>query len=157
MNAMTTIQSEYSEDRDLVNQLLGQAQMADAFEQFSRTVRTSKLVFIRENKLYQQLKGMKTANGSLFSGTWEDFCLLLGSSRDKIELDIANLKSFGEEALESMSRIGIGYRELHQYRKLMHLQSVNKLGVKNIVRKANPTPQNNQLNYLQLMSKGLMM
>ncbi|OCG20051.1 hypothetical protein A9G22_01670 [Gilliamella sp. App2-1] len=118
MNTMTTIQSEYNESRDLVNQVLGQAQMAEAFEQFSRTVRTSKLAFIRENKLYQQLKGMKTANGSLFSGTWEDFCLLLGSSRDKIELDIANLKSFGEEALESMSRMGIGYRELRQYRKL---------------------------------------
>nr|WP_174797633.1 hypothetical protein [Gilliamella sp. ESL0250] len=70
---------------------------------------------------------MKTANGSLFSGTWEDFYLLLGSSRDKIELDIANLKSFGEEALKSMSRMGIVYRELHQYRKLKHLQSVNKL------------------------------
>lgn len=118
MNTMATIQSEYNESRDLVNQVLGQAQMAEAFEQFSRTVRTSKLAFIRENKLYQQLKGMKTANGSLFSGTWEDFCLLLGSSRDKIELDIANLKSFGEEALESMSRMGIGYRELRQYRKL---------------------------------------
>ncbi|MFQ0994158.1 hypothetical protein GYW75_03910 [Gilliamella sp. ESL0232] len=118
MNTMTTIQSEYNESRDLVNQVLGQAQMAEAFEQFSRTVRTSKLAFIRENKLYQQLKGMKTANGSLFSGTWEDFCLLLGSSRDKIELDIANLKAFGEEALESMSRMGIGYRELRQYRKL---------------------------------------
>ncbi|OCG63191.1 hypothetical protein [Gilliamella sp. Fer4-1] len=118
MNTITSIQSEYNESRDLVNQVLGQAQMAEAFEQFSRTVRTSKLAFIRENKLYQQLKGMKTANGSLFSGTWEDFCLLLGSSRDKIELDIANLKSFGEEALESMSRMGIGYRELRQYRKL---------------------------------------
>lgn len=106
------------EDRDLLNQLLGQAQMADAFEQFSRTVRTSKLAFIKENKLYRGLKGMKTANGSHFSGTWDDFCQLLGMSRDKVELDIANLRSFGEEALESMSRMGIGYRELRQFRRL---------------------------------------
>lgn len=112
------LQASYGQDRDLLNQLLGQAQMADAFEQFSRTVRTSKLAYVRENKLYRALKGMQTVNGSLFSGTWDEFCQLLGTSRDKVELDIANLKAFGEEALESMSRMGIGYRELRQYRKL---------------------------------------
>ncbi|WP_439330222.1 hypothetical protein [Gilliamella intestini] len=118
MNTITTIQSEYNEERDLVNQLLGQAQMADAFSKFSRTVRTSKLAFIKQNKLYQLLKGKKTPNGSEFSGTWEDFCNLLNLSVDKVDLDIQNLQSFGEEALESMSRMGIGYRELRQYRKL---------------------------------------
>ncbi|WP_236175586.1 hypothetical protein [Pseudomonas pseudonitroreducens] len=106
------------EERDLVNQLLGQAQMADAFAQFSRTVRTSKLAYVKENKLYRALKGKTTANGSQFSGTWEEFCELLGMSRDKVELDIANLRTFGEEALESMSRMGIGYRELRQWRRL---------------------------------------
>lgn len=112
------IKGAYEADRDLANQLLGQAQMADAFEQFSRTVRTSKLAHVKENKLYRALKGMKTPNGSEFSGTWEEFCLLLGTSADKVDLDIANLRAFGEEALESMSRMGIGYRELRQYRKL---------------------------------------
>lgn len=115
---LSQTQADYGADRDLVNQLLGQATMADAFEQFSRTVRASKLAFVRENKLYRALKGMKSANGSQFSGTWEEFCQLLGMSRDKVELDIANLRAFGEEALESMSRMGIGYRELRQYRRL---------------------------------------
>lgn len=115
---MSVLQASYGQERDLLNQLLGQAQMADAFEQFSRTVRTSKLAYVRENKLYRALKGMKTANGSPFSGTWDEFCQLLGTSRDKVELDIANLEAFGGEALESMSRMGIGYRELRQYRKL---------------------------------------
>lgn len=112
------LQASYGEERDLLNQLLGQAQMAGAFEEFSRTVRTSKLAFVKENKLYQQLRGRPTPNGSEFSGTWEEFCLLLGTSVDKVDLDIANLKTFGEEALESMSRMGIGYREMRQYRKL---------------------------------------
>lgn len=106
------------EERDLVNQLLGQAQMAGAFEEFSRTVRTSKLAYVKENGLYKALKGKKSANGSHFSGTWEEFCGLLGVSRDKVDMDIANLRAFGEQALESMSRMGIGYRELRQYRKL---------------------------------------
>ncbi|MCX8656454.1 hypothetical protein J3U08_06595 [Gilliamella sp. B2894] len=119
MNTMTSIQSEYNEERDLVNQLLGQAQMADAFAKFSLTVRTSKLNFVKENKLYRNLKGKKSPNGYDFlTGTWEEFCNLLGISVQKADLDIQNLKEFGEEALESMSQMGIGYRELRQYRKL---------------------------------------
>jgi hypothetical protein len=65
-NLMATVTSQLSDERDLLNQLLGQAQMADAFEQFSRTVRTSKLAFVKENKLYRNLKGKKTPNGSGF-------------------------------------------------------------------------------------------
>jgi hypothetical protein len=109
---------DYEAERDLANQMLGQAQMANAFANFSKTVNVSKLAFIRENKLYRSLKGMKTANGSLFSGTWDDYCQLLGTTSDKVEMDIANLKAFGEEALESMSAMGIGYRDLRQFRRL---------------------------------------
>ena len=115
---MATIQHLYSQGRDLVNQLLGQAQMANAFSQFSRTVSASKLAIVKENKLYQQLAGAATPNGSVLKGTWEDFCGLLGISVDKADIDIANVKAFGEEALENMSRIGIGYRDLRQYRRL---------------------------------------
>lgn len=118
-NTVVALQSTYSEERDLVNQLIGQAQMADASEQFFRTVRTSKLAYIKENKLYKAIAGMKTPNGSdLLKGTWEEFCLLLGKSVDSIDLDITNLKAFGEEALDSMSRMGVGYREMRQYRRL---------------------------------------
>lgn len=112
------LQASYGEERDLLNQLLGQAQMADAFAKFSVTVTTSKLAFVKENKLYQQLKGSKSRNGYELKGTWQEFCELLNMSVEKADLDIANLKAFGEEALESMSRMGIGYREMRQYRKL---------------------------------------
>lgn len=106
------------DERDLVNQLLGQAQMAGAFEDFSRTVRTSKLAYVKENKLYRAIAGKKAPNGSEFSGTWAEFCSVLGISVDKADMDIANLRAFGEEALESMTRMGIGYRELRQWRRL---------------------------------------
>lgn len=43
---------------------------------------------------------------------------MLGRSVDQVDRDIANLTAFGEEALESMSRMGIGYRELRQFRRL---------------------------------------
>ncbi|QBH95751.1 hypothetical protein EKN56_04650 [Limnobaculum zhutongyuii] len=117
-NLMATVQAEYNYERDLVNQLLGQAQMANAFAQFSKTVLTSKLAFVKENKLYRAIAGKKNQDGLEFSGTWEEFCNLLGWTPEHANESIANLNSFGEEALESMSRMGIGYRELRQYRRL---------------------------------------
>lgn len=116
---MVVIQDSYGQERDLLNQLLGQAQMADAFAKFSVTVTTSKLAYVKENKLYRALKGQKSSNGyEILGGTWPEFCGLLGMSVEKADLDISNLKAFGEDALESMSKMGIGYRELRQYRRL---------------------------------------
>lgn len=112
------IAQDIGDERDLLNQLLGQAQMAESFAKFSLTVSTSKLAFVKENKLYRALQGKRTADGQQFSGTWDDFCSLLGRSRQQVDEDIANLRCLGEEALESMSRMGIGYREMRQYRRL---------------------------------------
>lgn len=116
---MAAAQASYGAERDLVNQLLGQAQMADAIAKFSLTVSTSKLAYVKENKLYRGIKGQKSADGQqILTGTWDEFCELLGRSRQQVDTDIANLRAFGEQALESMSRMGIGYRELRQYRRL---------------------------------------
>ena len=119
VDGLAQLQASYGQERDLVNQLLGQAQMAGAFEEFSRTVRTSKLAYVKEHKLYRSIAGAASPHGAeKLSGTWEEFCRLLGRSVDQVDRDIANLQAFGEQALESMSAMGIGYRELRQYRKL---------------------------------------
>ncbi len=119
MEIMNAVATNYNEERDLVNQLLGQAQAFSATSQFLRTFGVSKLAYVKEHKLYKSLAGMETPNvREKLSGTWEEFCGLLGQSVDKVDADIANLKAFGEEALDSMSKMGIGYRELRQYRKL---------------------------------------
>lgn len=117
-NLMASMIGTHSDERDLVNQLLGQAQMAESFAKFSLTVSTSKLAFVKENKLYRGLSGKKNADGQQFSGTWDEFCSLLGRSRQQVDEDIANLRVLGEDALNSMSRMGIGYREMRQYRRL---------------------------------------
>ena len=80
-NVLAAVQADYSEERDLLNQLLGQAQMADAFAKFSVTVTTSKLAFVKENRLYRALAGRESGNGYQISGTWDEFCGLLGISR----------------------------------------------------------------------------
>ena len=117
-NTAAALSSVVTEDHALVNQLLGQAQMAGASEDFFRTVRTSKLAYVKENKLYKAIAGQKDPHGAELRGTWEEFCGLLNRSVDQVDRDIANLRAFGEEALESMGRMGIGYREMRQYRKL---------------------------------------
>ena len=117
-NLMSTMLAAHGEERDLVNQLLGQAQMADAIAKLTSTVAVSKMAFVKENKLYQSLNGMKDLDGRGLSGTWQEFCKLLGTSVAKVNEDINNLQTFGEAALDSMSRMGIGYREMRQYRRL---------------------------------------
>ncbi|MDD4930491.1 MAG: hypothetical protein PHP85_14640 [Gallionella sp.] len=116
--AAINLSAQYRAERDLVNQLLGQAQAFRAAGDLLQTFGVSKLAFVKEHKLYQQLAGMRTPNGLELAGTWVDFCGLLGISDEKANTDIANLKAFGEEALESMSRMGIGYRDLRQFRRL---------------------------------------
>lgn len=113
------IEAAYGSGRDLVNQMLGQAQAAGAVERISRALGISKLEFVKKNKLYRDIAGMKIPcrTGKL-TGTWEEFCSLLGRSVAQVDHDIANLRTFGEEALESMSQMGIGYREMRQLRRL---------------------------------------
>jgi len=108
----------FSEERDLANQLLGQVEMASTFSKVLTVTSLSKLAYIKENKLYRALKGKKIGNGYQFDGTWDGYCTLLGLSREKVDLDLANLSAFGEDALESLGRIGAGYRDLRKLRKL---------------------------------------
>lgn len=122
MNTMATFQSEYSDDRDIANQIWGQIQMAGAISKFTTVVGLMKLKELKERKLYQALSGKKgiDKNGNEIPdvGTWEGFCRALHTSANKVDEDLLNLKIFGEDALEQLTSIGAGYRELRQYRKL---------------------------------------
>lgn len=121
-NMLAVVQGEYNDERDLANQLLGQAQMARSIAKFADVVSLTKLAHVKESKLYKALAGktMLLPDGKecRLVGTWDEYCQLLGSSRSSIDEDLMNLKVFGEEAMDNLSRIGAGYRELRQYRKL---------------------------------------
>lgn len=114
--------SDLGEERDLVNQILGQVQMARSIARFADVVSLSKLAHIKETKLYRALQGKKgfdpDGNEIADVGTWDGFCQALGLSRSKIDEDLTNLNAFGEEALKQLSAIGAGYRELRQWRRL---------------------------------------
>jgi hypothetical protein len=128
--AQNVVAQAYGAERDLVNQLLAQHQAFEASSKFLRTSAVSKLAFVKENKLYRGLRGMPIPHGAgKMTGTWEEFCVLLGRSVDQIDRDIENLRAFGEEALEAMSRMGIGYREFRKFRALPNDSKVALLEV----------------------------
>lgn len=121
IDRMNAAVSNYTEERDLMNQLLGQAQALGAISKLATVASLMKLSHVKEHKLYKALAGktlLGTGDGSPLSGTWEEFCELLGTSRRTVDEQLINLREFGEEALDHMSRIGIGYREMRQLRKL---------------------------------------
>ncbi len=119
---MRTLQANYDQGRDLVNQMLGQIQMSRAISKFADVVSLSKLKQIKENKLYRAVAGQKGVSPSgeeiADVGTFEGFCSALGLSRSKVDEDLSNLDAFGEDALNQLNAIGLGYRDLRQFRKL---------------------------------------
>jgi len=125
-NVLTAAQNSYSDERDLANQLWGQIQMADAISKLTTVVGLTKLKEIKETKLYRAFSGKaavdREGNKIPDVGTWDGFCKALGVSANKVDEDLANLRAFGEEAMENLSRIGAGYRELRQFRRLPYDQ-----------------------------------
>ena len=114
------IPSDSGSDMD-IEDLLTRAAFAQShkmYSDFSAAFGILELSKIKESKAYRKLKGKKFRSSANFSGTWEDFCNLLGLSVDKVDKDIANLRTFGEAAIDSMQRLGIGYRQFDEYRRL---------------------------------------
>jgi hypothetical protein len=74
----------------------------------------SNLVWLNHVKKNQIYKGM-TENG-----TWVSFCNLIGFSDKKIDLDLQNLATFGEEFLLTCQEFSLSYRDLRKLRQLSH-------------------------------------
>ncbi|MCT8831482.1 hypothetical protein KZ432_00930 [Glaesserella parasuis] len=92
---------------------------AFSFVQKLATVATLKtLAEIKETKKYKGL-GYIDQDGKLATvATWEDYCRACGSSARKIDTDLQNLNTFGEEFFETSQRLGLGYREMRKLRQL---------------------------------------
>ncbi len=119
---LVTLQQGYGQGRDLINQMIGHAQSRMAMRDFANVMTLAVLKQVKENKLYKGADGQtaydREGNEIPNVGTWEGFCRAVGVSVAKADEDIANFNAFGEEALTSMQMVGIGYRDLRQFRKL---------------------------------------
>lgn len=90
---------------------IGQVQTSNMFAKFATV---SSLVWLK------QVKEAKTYRDIPEVGTWDKFCDYVGMSRQKVDEDLSNLATFGEEFMTTCQQLHVGYRELRQLRQLSH-------------------------------------
>lgn len=107
-------QAKQAEKERLIGQCfkaIGQVQTSNMFAKFATV---SSLVWMREvkeQKIYRDIPGV---------GTWEKFCESVGMSRQKVDEDLTNLATFGEDFLTTCQQLSVGYRELRKLRQLTY-------------------------------------
>lgn len=104
-------EKEREERETLIAEAHRLAGRAEAFNVIAEYANISSLVTlkrIKESKIYKEIPTIKT---------WEEYCKYIGFSRQKIDLDIDNLNTFGESFIANVSNFGLGYRELRQLKK----------------------------------------
>lgn len=90
------------------NRLTGRVEAFGFISQLTTVGTLISLKKIKESGAYKELSGVKT---------WEDYCKSLGFSRTKIDEDLNNLNTFGEEFLTTVGTFGLSYRELRSLSK----------------------------------------
>lgn len=78
---------------------------------------SSKFVTVTSLMLLKQIKETKIYKDIPCIETWENYCKSIGFSREKIDLDLENLATFGEDFLVTVTNLGVGYRALRQLKK----------------------------------------
>ncbi|HED4417291.1 TPA: hypothetical protein R4327_001822 [Pasteurella multocida] len=117
-NAVALAAKAMTRAKTQAHEVLGMVKAFD-FAQKLLTVSTLKLLAnIKETKQYKDLDVYDASGNRQHVSTWDDFCNLLGFSRQKIDTDLLNLSDFGESFLETSQRLGLGYRDLRKLRKL---------------------------------------
>ena len=109
--------TEIAAERDTANQLLGRIQFARSLTELLTVSSLMDMQRIKESKGYKHLTSEKDGK-MLTVSTWDEYCQLLGTSSKTIDENLRNLREFGANALESMQRAGLGYRQLRQLRQL---------------------------------------
>lgn len=109
---------QYSAERDLANQMIGRIHMSNGFAKLATVSSLRDLKVFKERKLYKVLGPIEVDGKPETVSSWEQFCNLLGVSRRHVDEQISNLNELGEDAIEAMNKIGLGYRDLRKLRKI---------------------------------------
>jgi len=91
-----------------VYKLAGRAEAFTAISEFANISSLLQLKKIKDSKIYKDIPSLKT---------WDNFCKSISFSRAKIDEDLANLEIFGEQFMNNVNGLGIGYRELRRLKK----------------------------------------
>lgn len=115
-NFENAVDSVVSQQYDVIK-TIGQIQAFDTMHKFTGVGMTIFLKQVKESGAYKGLK-VPDGTGTKLINTWDQFCELMGVSRQKADEDIQNLNVFGQEFMESAQKMGLGYRQLRQLRAL---------------------------------------
>jgi len=88
--------------------MMGRIESARMFEKLGSVSSLIWLKQVKETRIYMDILGMRS---------WESFCNYLGISRQKVDKDLLNLRTFGEEFLLTVSSFKVGYRDLDRLRR----------------------------------------
>lgn len=93
------------------HEVIGRVQATNLMSKFGNVASLVYLKEVKESKIYKDLPSV---------GTWDKFCEYIGLSRRKVDEDLLNLATFGEEFLETCCQLSVGYRDLKKLRQLSH-------------------------------------
>lgn len=113
------IEHEEAVNTASILEIVGMLKAHKISEQFNKTLITIKLREIRESKEYKNLTILDINGQPAIINSWAEFCKALGTSREKVDKDIQNLNTFGQEFMQLSESIGLSYRELRRMRQNM--------------------------------------
>ncbi|NDY74462.1 hypothetical protein DO021_21525 [Desulfobacter hydrogenophilus] len=97
------------------HEVIGRVQGLNMISEFANVSNFVWLKQVKDSKIYKDLPEI---------GTWDKFCNYIGLSRQKVDLDLQNLTTFGEAFLLTVGNLNVGYRDLKKLRQLTHEGSV---------------------------------
>ena len=117
-NQLVQIQQSVAEEQIQLSEQVGALKATGFFKKVSTVTEIKLIAEIKESKKYKGLKLIDHNGKYVTCSTFQDFCGAIGYSYEKINQDIQNLSTFGEDFLETSQRMGLGYRDLRKLRKL---------------------------------------
>ena len=114
-NAVSAEQIDFSQ---WVGERLGRKKTADLIKKIADVSDLLELQQIKESRKSKDLR--VSVGGKLLTvSTWDDFCTtVVGRSRQHVDDDLLNLKTFGAECLEMTQNYGLGYRQMREMRAI---------------------------------------
>lgn len=104
-------EQEQAEREELIAEASRLTGRVEAFSFISKLTTVGSLMTIKkikESGAYKELPNCKT---------WQDYCKSIGFSANKIDEDLLNLNTFGENLLTTVGDFNLGYKDLRQLRK----------------------------------------
>jgi hypothetical protein len=111
--------ADHSRAAEVINQRIGGLRVQRAVSKMLTVMDLMELNSIKEAKSYKGFVFVAETGDQITINTWEDYCRLVeGASRNKIDDDILNLQTHGEEMFEAMREVGLGPSKMRALRKI---------------------------------------